>query len=677
MNKAIDELDAQAQDAGCLELLPPGETPPEQRVANRACPYIADENGLTYLKPTRDGATPVPLTNFTAIITAEVVVDDGVETTRHFEVLATLDGRQTTIKVPASQFASMNWTVEHLGSHALIFPGQGPRDHARAAIQMLSGRPEEKRVFAHTGWKKLDGTWAYLHNAGAIGPNGPVEGVQVDLRAPLDQFELPIPPADEALKARISDVLNLMRLAPDQVMVPVLAAVFRSVLGPADFSLHLAGCTGAGKSEIAALAQQHFGAAFSAKHLPGAWSSTANANELLAFSAKDALLVMDDFAPAGGHQDVNKMHREADRLLRAQGNRSGRQRARPDGSLRPVKAPRGLILSTGEDVPRTHSIQARMLIIEVGPKDVNWDALTGFQQQAADGVFAAAMAGYIRWVAGRYDGLHSAMPEAIREFRTQAAASGQHRRTPDIVANLMLGFHTFMTFALDVGAITAEERAAYQDRVWKALGEAGEAQAEQQASTDPVHRFIELLRTAISSGHAHVASGDGPHTPGQAWGWRERRSLSGDRESLEIVPQGNCIGWVAGPDLYLDQNAAYKVAQDIASGTGDSLAISIRTLGKRLKERGLLATTDEARGKLTVRHTLAGSRRDVLHFKAATIQEIDRPKCHMLTDEPVMRANTADLPAREIGNDMHSADSVADVVQLPEQETLRAVSFNL
>src|SRR5262249_16133862 len=37
------------------------------------------------------------------------------------------------------------------------------------------------------------------------------------------------------------------------------------------------------------------------------------------------------------------------------------------------------------------------------------------------------------------------------------------------------------------------------------------------------------------------------------------------------------------------------------------------TLRRRLNEKGFLATTDTARGKLTVRKTLQGERRDVLH----------------------------------------------------------------
>jgi hypothetical protein len=41
--------------------------------------------------------------------------------------------------------------------------------------------------------------------------------------------------------------------------------------------------------------------------LPAAWSSTGNALEVLAFHAKDALLVIDDFAPgSGGRQGCDQ-----------------------------------------------------------------------------------------------------------------------------------------------------------------------------------------------------------------------------------------------------------------------------------------------------------------------------------------------------------------------------------
>jgi hypothetical protein len=202
---------------------------------------------------------------------------------------------------------------------------------------------------------------------------------------------LPAPPDGEELGTAVRAGLGLLDVAPDTVTVPLLAAVFRAVLGGCDFSIHLSGPSGAGKSELTALVQSFFGASFDARHLPGSWSSTANALEGLAFAAKDAVVVVDDFAPTGGMNDADRTHRDADRLFRAQGNRSGRLRMRQDGTLRAAKPPRGLIVSSGEDLPRGQSLRARVLVVDVGPGDVDWRRLTHYQADAREGRYAAVL----------------------------------------------------------------------------------------------------------------------------------------------------------------------------------------------------------------------------------------------------------------------------------------------
>src|SRR5436190_21137522 len=117
----------------------------------------------------------------------------------------------------------------------------------------------------------------------------------------------------------------------------MVAGVHRTVLAGTDFAIHVTGGTGLYKTELAALCQQHFGSGMDARHLPASWSSTGNALEGIAFAAKDSLLTVDDSVPQGSANEAQRFHREADRLLRAQGNRSGRGRMRSDGNLRPSK----------------------------------------------------------------------------------------------------------------------------------------------------------------------------------------------------------------------------------------------------------------------------------------------------------------------------------------------------
>jgi len=157
-------------------------------------------------------------------------------------------------------------------------------------------------------WRKLDGGWAYLHGSGALGTSGTVTGVETSLPAALAPFILPASPTGAELRSAIRASLAVVDLAPDRVTVPTLGAVWRSILGAADFSVFIYGATGRFKTALASLLQQHFGAGFAADRLPGSWASTANFNEVLAFIAKDALLIESTSEIlVGGASDVNKI----------------------------------------------------------------------------------------------------------------------------------------------------------------------------------------------------------------------------------------------------------------------------------------------------------------------------------------------------------------------------------
>ena len=594
---------------------PPRDEEPE-------LPYRATPGGLLWDKPTQNGSVATPLTNFTARIKADVSEDDGAEVERGFEIEAMLSGRRHTFTVPARQFPGMGWVAEHLGAGAIVQPGFAIKDHARTAIQTLSGEIPARRIYAHTGWRKIDGEWLYLHAGGAIGKNVDNEGsgTRVELSGALRGRGLPVArPEDAELREAIQASLALLKVAPGEISYPLLAAAYRPPLGESDFSIHVSGPTGEGKSELAALLQQHYGAELDARSL-SSWESTENAIEAQAFTLKDQILILDDFAPTGTSYDIQRWHKKADRVLRAKGNRSGRQRMRPDTTLRPEKPPRAVIVSTGEDVPRGQSLRARILVLELSPGDLDWERLTGCQNAAGSGLYALAMSGYIRWLTARYEALRESLKAEHMELRKYTGAGGQHRRTPGIVADLALGLRYFLLFAHESGAIDEETALEIWAGGWRALEEAASGQSQHQAAGEPTRRFRELLSAAIASGRAHVANPEGgkPEVP-EAWGWRRATIGSGDFEREDWRPQGERIGWLseAGEDLYLEPDAALAAVQKQGRDSGEPLAVTGRTLRKRLHERGLLLSTGkerEGRETLTVRQTLEGSRKGVLHM---------------------------------------------------------------
>jgi hypothetical protein len=605
------------------ELREPPPDEDEDLTAN--VPYRATPGGLIWDKPMQNGSVPAPLTNFTARITADVSEDDGAEVRRYFGIEARLGERTIRFDVPAPKFAGMAWATEHLGASAIVYPGFSLKDHARTAVQFLSEDIAERTIYTHTGWHCVDGIWVYLHGGGAIGPDGAAEGVEVRLDEALSPFALSTPPQGEKLKRAIESSLSTWDVASDGVVIPLHAAAFRAAVGKTDFSVHAVGPTGVGKSEVAALVQQHHGSGLDARNL-ASWESTENALEAKAFALKDSLMAVDDFAPGGTSYDRQKLHKKADRLIRGKGNASGRERLRADLTARPAKPPRALIVSTGEDVPQGQSLKARMLIVEVGPEDVDFKKLSRYQKEAREGLYAAAMAGFVRWLAERYEEIGARMPEEVQKLREKATRGGEHKRTPGIVADLSLGLKYFLEYAEDAGVVTAEEAEKLWERGWNSLLGVATVQEGHQAASEPAKRFIELLRSAISSGRAHLAStaGGRPEENAGALGWRKT-----DSEYEDWRPQGDRIGWVDGEDLYLESAASFRVVQSQAQG-GEALAVGERTLRKRLKEKGFLLSTDERRQTLTVRRTIEGVKdRSVLHLHLASLFS-DREK----PDEP-------------------------------------------
>jgi hypothetical protein len=350
------------------------------------------------------------------------------------------------------------------------------------------------------------------------------------------------------------------------------------------------------------------------------WTSTANANERQAYLAKDALMLVDDFAPRGPPYEVARMHATAERLIRAQANQAGRMRMNPDATLKMEMYPRCVLLGTGEDVPRGHSLRARMVVIEVSKGDVNRDKLATLQHEAEVGLPAQAMTGYIAWLA-RQD--QSAFKSRERELR--AETTGPHLRTPENIASLMLGVETGMRFAVESGVLSAQAAQAHQVEAWGALTRLAEGQEHFLRSERPADRFINLLQSVLSSGRAHVTTVEGGEPfHREALGWREVAWRGGGDSGELPAPvyrgQGRRIGWVDGEYLYLIPDAAYSEVQELARTQSASLEVTQDTLWRRLDEAGLIAQKDE--GRLTIKVRTSEGRKRAVSLRLDTVLEV-------------------------------------------------------
>jgi hypothetical protein len=548
----------------------------------------------------------IPVTNFSARIVRDIILDDDAEQRREFGLEAEVGGQKVACVVPAAEFSRTSWVLRLLGPKAIIYPGQ--QQHARAAIQCLSGSIQQERIFSHLGWRKHDGHWVYLHAGGAVGAQGHRGDLRVELPAALQHYQVHGPADAQEQGRAVRASLRCVSVAPDWISFPLLAAVYRAALGKVDFSLFLTGQSGVFKTALAALCQQHFGAAMDDRGLPTNFASTGNALQWLAFYAKDALLVVDDFAPTGRHSD-SELQNIAERLFRATGNQQGRSRLSGNGRLNEPKPPRALVLATGEQVPLGQSIRARLLILDVRPGEVDRPTLSECQRAGQEGRLATSVAAFLGWIAANYEEVQRHLQTRVLEIRSQHQVRAVHARLPSALAELQTGWEIFLRFAFETGAIGKREKVELEARSQRALAQLRALQAKYQEASDPASRFVALLRAALACGGAHVADrrGSAPQEA-ELWGWQLKPTDRG------WAPLGTRIGWVAESDLFLEPTASYRVAQALAGA--ERLPVSEQSLRRSLRERRLLASIDAGRQMVLVRRTLEGSPRQVLHMRA-------------------------------------------------------------
>ncbi|MBS1715336.1 MAG: DUF3854 domain-containing protein [Armatimonadetes bacterium] len=521
-----------------------------------------------YIPPSstgNDGYYEAITQNYVAYVTADKVVDDGIEERRCFTVEGQMqNGRPLPpVDVPASQFNSWSWVSPKWGVGPRLIVGQNAEKHACAAALYISGdEVQEIRVYSHTGWRAIDGRNVYIHAGGAIGSDGNDSSVQTQFEQVLQPYVLPEPPDIERLSAALASAIDVFRIAPARIIGPLWAAVWRAVLGESYFSLFLVGPTGSRKSSLSAVISSYYGNGLSRKErLPLSWSSTDNALEAACFSGKDALVVIDDFVPGRGSlADRQTLQRKASRLLRAAGNGSGRQRMRADGTLMSPRPPRALILSTGEELPEGGSELRRTVVVEVALDDVNLAALTLAQSHAEDGTLALCMAGFVVWAAGRLEELRA-------RIRAASLAGRDGTRIKETEAELMEAARIWGDYAIENGLSATEAQGIVSAAVW-GIEETAREQAMVDADQDPVLRFFELLADGIASGEVYLLP---------------RNACKDQTDRI-----GRHIGWKDDDSIYLIPSVAYAAVTRLGEAAGRPVQQGSKSLWKLMKQRGML-----------------------------------------------------------------------------------------
>lgn len=512
------------------------------------------------------------LADFAALPVEAVKRDDGIEAKMEFimEGISSTGERFPAVSVPSAKFGSMNWPMESWGLSANISPGSSYKDKLRHAIQGVSAKTAKQRtVYAHTGWRRINGNLAYLYHGGAVG----ADGVCVELEGNLSSYTLP------EQGGSLKPSLELLDVIPRHISIPLLGHIYLAPLTefltqagyPPMHTLFLSGTSGARKSTVAALGLAHFGSSFSNTHMPASFKDTGNAIGRKAFLLKDMPLLVDDLHPVASPQERHRMDAVAQSIARMWGDRADRARLRSDLAMQGGNPPRGIGMMTGEDLPEVgESGLARFVLVEVKPDDVSrLKELSAIQDKAKNGELSAAMHSYVEWLLPQGETLPDKLRERFKALRSAMANNvpGVHGRQHDNAASLLLGFEMFLICAESRGDIHPSDREVLMQEAESILVSTSEAQRQTIREEAPVRVFLETLGELVRTRQVDVIP---------------------VKDAGLIPVSTTTVGYRDESYLYLLPSISFASVQTQLSKAGATVPVSRSTLWKRAAEQGFV-----------------------------------------------------------------------------------------
>lgn len=526
-----------------------------------------------------------PLTDFVVIPKAELIRDDGVEKQLYFSLDGWAGGtgkRLERVMVSGAELDNMNWVSQKWGFSANLLPGSTVKGKVAWAIKKV-GQMTAKRVieYNHTGWRRINGQWAYLYQGGAVG----AEGVTVNLGDKLGTYRLDGggSPAFREIPLRdaIRESMKLQTVMDERVGLPILATMYLAPLrewmsqtdvAPA-FALFLYGETGTHKSTAAALGMAHYGN-FHAKNPPASFRDTSNATRRKAFYIKDAPILVDDYYPTTSQQEKRAMASVAQNLSRAFGDGSDRGRMASDGSIQTDRPPRSVAMMTGEVLPDIGaSGLARFFIVNIEKEDIPLTKeLTQMQEDARRGVLQKAMRGYITWLARQADQMPDRLHDMFLQFREIArdrTKGAGHDRAPEAVACILLGYQMMLNYARDQEVITTQEASEMLLHGLRVLTDISERQTQAMTEEKPTRVFLDTIGEALTAGRAAV------------------KDLQDPGEKA-IPPTVRMIGWRDAANYYLLPKSAFSLVVSMCREGGTEFPLTQAALYKQMRTDGVL-----------------------------------------------------------------------------------------
>lgn len=537
-----------------------------------------DSDGCFVRRTTDRNGNPVEqrLCNFTMSIVTDIGVDDGEDQQRTYTIrLRHRNGELVTTRITAADWNDTRLAQKVLLSAAgpsfIVEQGQFPAV-LLAAQKLSEGLTERQTYYTHTGWVETQGGRRFIMPGNAVGPDGLDKTVFVDVSGPgVEMYGVTWPTDEEETEAGWEALSTAISAASKRVGMPLLAHIVAAPLAwqmPVDKPslLHLVGETGTFKTTYATLLLNLFGN-FERERPPLTWTSTVNALERSAFTLKDLPVLIDDFKLANIRRSEDMV-----RFIQNYGDRTSRSRMKADLTLRRSFPPRGVLFSTGEDVPeRESSVLGRMLMISIEPGEVDRAKLSEAQKLAGGLRFVGAR--WLAWLARNWDEAQRRCRETYTETRDQWVHGlvSTHGRIAVSCAQLEIAFDLFTDFLCEEYPVHKQEITDWVDALNVALMTAGQTQGSRVREERQGSSFMEWVLSALATDEIRLNL---TGSSGISW-------LGGSDAPI--------AGWYDTTGVWL---AAAKIWQLYAKGVrqmGESLNWTREAVWRQLRSDGLLA----------------------------------------------------------------------------------------
>lgn len=538
------------------------------------------------------------LTKFGAKIVQETEIHDRTGfIERTYTIKTQREGElPVTSETDALGLERATWITDRVGPRGAFCVS----DYKRVLLALMETREKcVVREYCSLGYQVIDGNPVYVHGNGVLLPSGTtLENIKARPPESFSGYGFPDSSSDTDEPTKYLEApLKLLRLSKKNpaIGVIVLASAVRSVLcefHPSVVTPILIGETGAGKSELLALATSLFRPGTDVNSLPFNTTSTVRGLQLVVQASAHTLCPIDDYYPTQGKHSDNDDFVE---MLIFGGSTTGaRVTAKSATESATGEGIRTVAMLTAEValVTDKESRQARAMYCEVGNHEVDPKLRKACLEHAQNGDLARAMCAFIVASLSRHEKLALSVPKQFEDFQRKAgeALPDLHRRHWANVADLMLGVYYYLRFCKTEGIIDDKLHASLLNRSWAALIALAKAQrnlVQRYSEGGVVGRGFENL---LKSGKYHVLPVGTDGVP---------NGVRADRVGwLDGKPQGKLLGHLdsAAQVIYVATNIDAKALYDALPRDAQKLlACGPKKFWALMDDHGLIRPGEEGR----------------------------------------------------------------------------------